>query len=93
MGAEPPGSVHSSVGLPIPRGLCILISRTFLRRVYTPPLRGVLTEDPTLPSVGITAAERAIPTVGSLHGEGGRGDTPQQELHVRFNLHSFGLKV
>ena len=48
MGAEPPGSVHSSVGLPIPRGLCILISRTFLRRVYTPPLRGVLTEDPTL---------------------------------------------
>jgi hypothetical protein len=53
---------------------------------FTSPLRGVPTREHTLPSAGLSAADRAFPTVGSRHGEGGRGDTPvytpQQELHV-----------
>lgn len=53
---------------------------------FTSPLRGVPTREHTLPSAGLSAADRAFPTVGSRHGEGGRGNTPvytpQQQLHV-----------
>ena len=53
---------------------------------FTSPLRGVPTREHTLPSAGLSAADRAFPTVGRRHGEVGRGDTPeytpQQELHV-----------
>jgi hypothetical protein len=63
---------------------------------FTSPLRGVPTREHTLPSAGLSAADRAFPTVGSRHGEGGRENTPGPQctlpssscMYVRFNLHS-----